>query len=170
MISVHPPISNSFNLFTKHLCIVPSAPITIDITVNFMFHSFLISQARSKFSCLFSFSLIFYTVVYTKSPIRQVPFFLFIFLLIIQVQVFWHYYYYYYHTPYEIFPPTQTGRLLLKSEWQQADFDCAVICMVLIFSPISCSSITSSLGWWVEYSPVIREKWVQSQVTSYQRL
>ena len=30
--------------------------------------------------------------------------------------------------------------------------------------------ITSSLAQWVEYSPTIRETWVQSQVASYQRL
>ena len=39
MITVHPPISNSFSLFTKPLEIVPSAPITIGI---FMFYQELL--------------------------------------------------------------------------------------------------------------------------------
>ena len=40
--STRPSISNSSSLFTKPLGIVPSAPITIDITVNFMLYIFLV--------------------------------------------------------------------------------------------------------------------------------
>ena len=43
MISICPLISKSFSLFTKVWGIVPSAPITIAITVTFMFHIFLFS-------------------------------------------------------------------------------------------------------------------------------
>ena len=59
MVSARPPISNSFSPFTKPLGIVPSAPITIGITVTFMFHSFFSSQTRSKYLSLFFISLIF---------------------------------------------------------------------------------------------------------------
>ena len=59
IVSARPPISNSFSPFSKPLLILPSAPITIGITVTHMFHSFFSSFARSKYLFLFSFSLIF---------------------------------------------------------------------------------------------------------------
>ena len=57
MISAHPLISNSSSLLIKLLEIVSSAPITIGITVTFMFLSFFSSLARSKYLSLFLFSL-----------------------------------------------------------------------------------------------------------------
>ena len=57
MVSAHSPISNSSSSFTKPLRIVPSAPITIGITITF--HYFFSSLARSKYLPLFSFCLIF---------------------------------------------------------------------------------------------------------------
>ena len=40
MVSTGPLISNTSNLFTKPLEIVPSAPVIIGTTVNFIFRSF----------------------------------------------------------------------------------------------------------------------------------
>ena len=42
VVSARPLISKSCNIFTKPVGIVPSAPITIGITITFMFHSFLL--------------------------------------------------------------------------------------------------------------------------------
>ena len=57
MVSARPPISNASSLFNKPLGIVPSAQITIGITV--IFHNIFSSQASSKYFSLFSLSLIF---------------------------------------------------------------------------------------------------------------
>ena len=57
MVSTHPLISKSSCPCTNPLVTVPSALITIRITVTFMFHSFFSSQARFKY--LFLFSLFF---------------------------------------------------------------------------------------------------------------
>ena len=82
MVSARSPISYSSISLTKLLEIVPSAPITIGITVTFMFNSFFRSLARSKYSFLFSFSLIFILLSAgtPKSIIRQA--FIFYFFLI----------------------------------------------------------------------------------------
>ena len=48
-------ISKSSSPFTSFLRIVPTALITIGITVTFMFHSFFNSQARSKYLTFFQF-------------------------------------------------------------------------------------------------------------------
>ena len=53
MVSVRPLISKFPSPFTNSLGIVPSAPITINITITFMFHSLFSSQARSRYSSLF---------------------------------------------------------------------------------------------------------------------
>ena len=73
MVSARPPISIPSSLFTKPLVIVPSAPVTIGITVTFMFHSYFSSLARSMYFYLFSFSLIFalWSTRAVKSTIRQ---------------------------------------------------------------------------------------------------
>ena len=55
MASVRPRTCKSSSSFTKPLGVVPSAPITIDTTVNFMFHSFLVLwQDLSTFISLFA--------------------------------------------------------------------------------------------------------------------
>ena len=74
MVSIHPLISNSSIPLSKLLGIVPNAPITIGITVTFMFHRFLISLGRSKYLSLPSFSLIFpmWISETAKSFIKQV--------------------------------------------------------------------------------------------------
>ena len=52
-------ISKSSNPCTNPLATVPSAPITIGITVTFMFHSFFSSLAKSRYLFLFSLSFSF---------------------------------------------------------------------------------------------------------------
>ena len=57
MVSARPLISNSSSSFTKTSGIVSSAPITIDITVIFMFYNLFSSLERFKYFSLFSFSI-----------------------------------------------------------------------------------------------------------------
>ena len=57
--SIHPLMSKSSNPCTSPLVTVSSAPITTGITVTFMFHSFSISLARSKYLSVFSLSFSF---------------------------------------------------------------------------------------------------------------
>ena len=57
-----PLISKSSSTFTKPLRIVPSAPITIGITVTFMIHCFLSSLTKSRY--LSQFSLYHYYYYY----------------------------------------------------------------------------------------------------------
>ena len=59
MVSIHTPISNSYNPLSKLLGTVPSAPITIGITITIMSHSFFRFLAMSKYLSMFSFSFIF---------------------------------------------------------------------------------------------------------------
>ena len=58
VVSTHPLISKSSSPFTYLLEIVPRAPITISITVTFMFHNSFNFRARSRYSSLFLLSLI----------------------------------------------------------------------------------------------------------------
>ena len=82
VVSTRPLISMSFSLRIKPLMIVPRAPITIGITVTFMFHRFFNSLWRSRNFSFFSFSFNFTLLSseIAKSRIRQV---LFYFLLAI---------------------------------------------------------------------------------------
>ena len=57
VVSIHPPISNSYSLLLKPLETAPSASVTIGITVTLMIHSFLSSLARSTYLLIFSFLL-----------------------------------------------------------------------------------------------------------------
>ena len=59
MVSARPLTFKTFCPFTKRLGIVPSAPITLGITVTFVFHSFFSSQVKSKILSPFWFSLDF---------------------------------------------------------------------------------------------------------------
>ena len=54
-----PPTSKSSSPFSNPLVTVPNAPITIGIIVPCMFHSFLISLARSRYLSFFSHSFSF---------------------------------------------------------------------------------------------------------------
>ena len=59
MFSSRPLISKVSSSYTNTLVTVPSAPVTIGITVTFMFRSFFISLARSRYLFLFSLSFRF---------------------------------------------------------------------------------------------------------------
>ena len=54
MVSTRPLISKSSSPFSNPLFTVPNVPITIDIIVTCMFHSFFNSQARSRYLSFFS--------------------------------------------------------------------------------------------------------------------
>ena len=77
MFSTRPPISKSTSPFNNPLVTVPKAPITIDIIVTFMFHSFFNSRARSSYLSFFShsFSFILWSAETAKSTILQMLFF-----------------------------------------------------------------------------------------------
>ena len=77
MVSTRPLISKSSSPYINPLVTVPKAPITIGITVTFMFHSFFSSLARSRYLSPFSlsFSFIQYSTETPKFTIRQILFF-----------------------------------------------------------------------------------------------
>ena len=83
MVPTRPLISKSSTSCTNLWATVPSAPITIGITVTFMFHSFFSSLARFRYLFLFSlsFSFTLWSTRTAKSVIRQVYFFPPLFLL-----------------------------------------------------------------------------------------
>ena len=79
MVSARPLIFNFASPFSKHSGIFPRAPITTGINVIFIFHSFFfffffLSLLRSKYSFLFSFSLIFFVVCWKSKVQIQVKF------------------------------------------------------------------------------------------------
>ena len=74
MISTCPLISKLSSPFINSLGIVPSAPVTIDITVTFMFYSLFSSQARPRNLSLFAF-FYFYYVVSRDSKVHDFSFF-----------------------------------------------------------------------------------------------
>ena len=59
MVSTRLPTSKSCSPFSNPLVTVPNAPITIDIIVTSMFHSFFNSLARSRYLSFFSHSFNF---------------------------------------------------------------------------------------------------------------
>ena len=63
IVSTRPPISKSSKPFNNPLVTVPNAPITIGTIVTFMFHSFFISLARSRYLTFFFTLLQNYSVV-----------------------------------------------------------------------------------------------------------
>ena len=67
MVSTHPLISRFSSPFIIPFVTLPSAPITIGITVTFMFHSFVSSLARPKYY----FSFRFLSVSSCGQPERQ---------------------------------------------------------------------------------------------------
>ena len=75
--STSPLISKSSCLFITSLVTLPSGPVTIGITVIFMFHSFFSSLARSRCLSFFSLSISFTlkSAETAKSTVRQVLFF-----------------------------------------------------------------------------------------------
>ena len=73
VVSSCPLISKSSSPCFNSLVTVPSTPITIGITVTFMFHTFFSSQARFWYLSLFSLSFCFTlcSAETAKSTIRQ---------------------------------------------------------------------------------------------------
>ena len=88
MISTRPPTSNSSSPFNIPLVTVPKAPITIDIIVTGMFHSFFNSLARSKYLSFFFPFFQFYSVVSRDSKVDNFTNSLFLLLISIMVRVF----------------------------------------------------------------------------------
>ena len=80
MVSSHPPTYKSSSPFNNPLVSIRKAPITIGIIVTFMFHSFFIFLARSRYLSFFShsFSFILWSAGEAKSTILQILFFLLI--------------------------------------------------------------------------------------------
>ena len=77
MVSTCRLICKSSSPFSYLLKIVPSAPITIGITVTFKFHSFFSSLVRSRYLSIFSSSWIWTLLAFSKFTLQQV-FFLFL--------------------------------------------------------------------------------------------
>ena len=74
MVSTHYLVSKSFNTCTNTLVTVPSALITIGITVTFMFHSFF-SLARYGYLSLRFFSVLRCGQLGRLNPLSEVPIF-----------------------------------------------------------------------------------------------
>ena len=83
IVSTYPAISMSSSPWINPLVTVLRAPIKIGIIVNFMFHSFFNSLARSRYLSLFSYSFNFtlWSAGTTKSTILLVFSFLLIVLM-----------------------------------------------------------------------------------------
>ena len=82
IVSTRLSISKSSRPFNNPLVIVPKAPITIGTIVTFMFHSFFISLARSRYLSFFSlsFRFILWSAGTAKSTILQILVFFFFFV------------------------------------------------------------------------------------------
>ena len=146
LISTQPLISMSSSPCTNPLVTVPSAPITIGITVTFIFHNFFSSLARSRYLSLFSFSFGFtlWSTRTAKSTIRSFFFWggrtiprsgssaqdymirLYLkisekFVRLIFQDGFWvvQIPFYYYFTSSDVFTTTLTDGFSLESERQQ---------------------------------------------------
>ena len=76
MVFTRPPTSKSLSPFNNPLIAATNAPITIDIIVTCMFHSFFNSQARSMYLSFFShsFSFIIWLAGTAKSTILKILF------------------------------------------------------------------------------------------------
>ena len=87
IVSTRSPTSKSSRPFSNPFVTVPKAPITIGITVTFIFHSFFNSLASSRYLSFFShsFSFIQWSAGTAKSTILQILFFFFFFVDL----VFW---------------------------------------------------------------------------------
>ena len=69
MVSTRPLISKSSNPFNNPLVTVPKAPITIDIVVTFMFHSFFQFPCKIHVLIILFTSFQFYSVVSRDSKV-----------------------------------------------------------------------------------------------------
>ena len=85
MFSTRPLISMSSSSFTKPLVTVPKAPITIGLTVTFMFHSFFFQFPSKAEVLIFLFTFFqIYSVVSQNSRIHNSASSLFFLLIIIR--------------------------------------------------------------------------------------
>ena len=82
IVSTRPPTSKCSRPFNNPLVIVPKAPITIDIIVSFIFHSFFNSLAKSRYWSLFSYSFSFILWVSRDSKVDSFADFLFLLIII----------------------------------------------------------------------------------------
>ena len=85
IVSTRPLVSKSFNPSTNPLVTVPSAPITIGITVTFMFHSFIQFPCKVfvlilvfvcfvfLFCFLFVFVCLFFSLLFCGQPGQKSP-------------------------------------------------------------------------------------------------
>ena len=119
MVSTRPPTSKSSSPFSNPLVTIPNAPITIDMIVTCMFHSFFNSLARSRYLSFVShsFNFILWPGGIAKSTILQVLFF---FLLIINKSgllagIRWSVCMF---TPCECFQPVLATCLSMDYEWR----------------------------------------------------
>ena len=92
MVSICPLTSKSSSPCTNPLVAVPSTPITIGVTITFMFRSFLSSLARSRKLSLFllSFSFTLWLARTAKFTVQQVLFIIIITIIIILFMSFPH--------------------------------------------------------------------------------
>ena len=88
MVSTRPPTSKSSSPFSNPLVIVPNASITIDIIVNFMFHSFFQFPNKVEVLILLFTFFQFYSVVSRDSKVDNFAsslFFLFLFFFFLLI-------------------------------------------------------------------------------------
>ena len=90
MVSTRPPTSKFSSPFNNLFVTVPKTPMTIGISVTFMFYSFFNSLARSRYLSFFSysFSVILWSAGTAKSTILQIRIFFFFGWLLLGL-VFW---------------------------------------------------------------------------------
>ena len=91
IVSTRPVTSKFSRPFNNPLVTVPNALITIGTIITFMFHSFFISLARSRYLSFFSLSFRF--ILWSAGTARPTILQILVFLLI-----YYYYYYYYYYT------------------------------------------------------------------------
>ena len=87
MVFTRPPTSKSSSPFSNPLVTIPNAPITIGIIVTWMFHSFFISLARSRYLSFFSlsFRFILWSAGPAKSTIWQILIFCWLLLNLVLI-------------------------------------------------------------------------------------
>ena len=108
MISIVLLISNSPSLMFKTLGTIPSAPITIGITVSFIFHIFVRSLARSKYLSISSLLFIFTVSLEGKNPLDDN----FVFFFLTKTLVFWLGYSFVYQGSREFYASHFLGQIL----------------------------------------------------------
>ena len=122
MVSIRPPTSKSSSPFNNPLVTVPKVPITVGTIVNFMFHTFFTSIARSRYLSFFShsFRFILWSAGSAKLTILQVPFFFFLLIIIRSgrlAEIRWSVLLSF--TPLQFFTSVLTDGFSLEFEWQQ---------------------------------------------------